>query len=118
VRFLLDQDVYAVTCRLLRDLGHDAVTAAELNLSRSPDRGLLMWAADEKRLFVTRDKDFGGLVFVERLGKGVLYLRISPETLAATHEELKRVLSAYSEAELTSAFVVVEPGRHRFRTLR
>jgi hypothetical protein len=72
---------------------------------------------DEKRLFVTRDKDFGGLVFVERLGKGVLYLRIAPENLAATHEELKRVLTKYSEAELAVAFVVVEPGRHRFRNL-
>ena len=105
MRFLLDQDVYAVTRRLLRDLGHDVVTAAERNLSRSPDSGLLMRAADEKRLFVTRDKDFGGLVFVERLSKGVIYLRISPETLAATHEEFKRVLSTYSE-----------PGR--FRLLR
>jgi predicted nuclease of predicted toxin-antitoxin system len=117
VRFLLDQDVYAVTCRLLRDLGHDVVTAAELNLSRSPDNDLLIRAADEKRLFVSRDKDFGGLVFVERLSKGVLYLRIAPENLAATHEELKRVLSSYSEAKLATAFVVVEPGRHRFRTL-
>jgi hypothetical protein len=36
----------------------------------------------------------------------------------ATHEDLKRVLSTYSEAELAAAFVVVEPGRHRFRTLR
>jgi predicted nuclease of predicted toxin-antitoxin system len=118
VRFLLDQDVYAVTCRLLRDLGHDVVTAAELNLSCSPDTDLLIRAAGEKRLFVTRDKDFGGLVFVERLSKGVLYLRISPETLASTHEELKNVLSTYLEAELTTAFVVVEPGRHRFRILR
>jgi predicted nuclease of predicted toxin-antitoxin system len=108
VRFLLDQDVYAITCRLLRDLGHDVVTADELNPSRSPDRGLLMWAADEKRLFVTRDKDFGGLVFVERLSKGVLYLRISPETLAAMHEELKRVLTTYSEAEFTEAFIMFQ----------
>jgi len=77
-----------------------------------------MRAAEEKRLFVTRDKDFGGLVFVERLSKGVLFLRITPETLAATHKELKRVLTTYSETELTAAFVVVEPGRHRFRTLR
>ena len=118
MRFLLDQDVYAVTCRLLRELGHDVVTAGELNLSRCPDKGLLIRAADEKRLFVTRDKDFGGLVFVERLGKGVLYLRITPGNLAATHEELKNVLNNYSEAELASAFVVVEAGRHRFRALR
>jgi hypothetical protein len=39
------------------------------------------------------------LVFVERLSKGVIYLRISPETLAATHEEFKRVLSTYSEPD-------------------
>ena len=30
--FLLDQDVYALTARFLRELGHDIVTAAELGL--------------------------------------------------------------------------------------
>lgn len=34
MRFLSDQDVYAVTVRFLRDLGHDVVTAAEFSLSR------------------------------------------------------------------------------------
>ena len=33
MRFLLDQDVYALTARFLRDLAHDLVTAAELGLS-------------------------------------------------------------------------------------
>jgi predicted nuclease of predicted toxin-antitoxin system len=93
------------------------VTAAELGLSRAPDTDLLTRAGQEKRLFVTRDKDFGGLVFVSRLGKGVIYLRITPFTLEATHEELKRVLQTYAESDLAGAFVVVEPGRHRFRTL-
>jgi predicted nuclease of predicted toxin-antitoxin system len=117
VRFLLDQDVYAVTGRFLRALGHDVVTAAELNLSRSPDIGLLNRAVEDRRLLVTRDKDFGGLVFVERTGRGVLLLRISPEKLDATHAELKRVLDTYSEIQLAAAFVVVEPGRHRFRAM-
>ena len=68
------------------------------------------WLApsQERRIFVTRDKDFGGLVFVEHLGRGVILLRLSPSTLQAAHEELKRVLGIYSEAELASAFVVVE----------
>ena len=117
MRFLLDQDVYALTDRFLRDLGHDVVTAAELGLSRAPDTVLLTLAGQERRLFVTRDKDFGGLVFVGRLGKGVFFLRLSPSTIQATHDELQRILQTYAESELAGAFIVVEPGRHRFRTL-
>ena len=41
MRFLLDQDVYALTARFLRELGHDIVTAAELGLSRAADTVLL-----------------------------------------------------------------------------
>jgi len=37
MKFLLDQDVYALTTRFLRGLGHDVVTAAELGLARASD---------------------------------------------------------------------------------
>jgi predicted nuclease of predicted toxin-antitoxin system len=74
VKFLLDQDVYGLTARLLHQLGHEVATPAELGLSRAADSELLARAAQESRLFVTRDKDFGALVFVERLGKGVIFL--------------------------------------------
>jgi hypothetical protein len=33
MRFLADQDVYATTVQLPRDLGHDVVTTAELGES-------------------------------------------------------------------------------------
>jgi hypothetical protein len=33
MRFLTDQDVYAVTIRILSDLGHDVVAAAQLGLA-------------------------------------------------------------------------------------
>ena len=35
--------------------------------------------------------------------------------LQTDHQELERVLKTYPEDELVKAFVVVEPGRHRFR---
>ena len=117
MKFLLDQDVYALTARFLRDLGHDVLNAAEIGLSRAADSVLLARAGHEGRILVTRDKDFGGLVFVAHLGKGVILLRVSPSTLRSTHEELRRVLETYSEAELASAFVVVEPLQHRIRKL-
>jgi len=117
MKFLLDQDVYAGTARLLSGLGHDAVPVAKLGLSRASDSDLLRTARDQGRVFVTRDRDFGGLVFVQDLGVGVIYLRMLPSTQNAVHQELGRVLSEHSEVELMQAFVVVEPGRHRFRKL-
>ena len=109
MRFLLGQDVYALTIRFLRELGHDVVTAAEAGLASATDTALLARAGQEGRLFVTRDKDFGALVFVERLGKGVIFLRITPSTVQATHEQLKLVLQTHTESSLAKAFVVVEP---------
>jgi predicted nuclease of predicted toxin-antitoxin system len=118
VRFLADQDVYALTVRFLRELGHDVLTAAEAGLSRAGDSVLLTRAKQENPIMVTRDKDYGGLVFVNRMAGGVILLRVTPGTLQATHERLALVLKSYAESELASAFVVVEPGQHRFRKLQ
>jgi predicted nuclease of predicted toxin-antitoxin system len=54
MKFLLDQDVYAVTGRLLAGLGHDIVTASSIGLSAADDSNLLARAHDEGRVFVTR----------------------------------------------------------------
>jgi predicted nuclease of predicted toxin-antitoxin system len=117
MRFLLDQDVYAITARFLSALMHDVVTVAEIGCSQAADVALLQRAQEQGRLLVSRDRDFGALVFVEGAGKGVIYLRMLPSTVDACHQELEAVLRSYSEEELRNAFVVVEPGRHRFRRL-
>ncbi|MBI1924495.1 DUF5615 family PIN-like protein [Candidatus Poribacteria bacterium] len=117
MKFLLDQDVYAATSRFLSRLGHDVVPVAQLGLSQADDVDLLGIAQEQGRIFVTRDRDFGGLVFVKEVGAGVVYLRILPSTQNAVHTEFERVLKSYAEDELMTAFVVIEPGRHRFRKL-
>jgi predicted nuclease of predicted toxin-antitoxin system len=117
VKLLLDQDVYAATERFLRDSGHDVVTASEIGRSRATDWELLSLAHEQERVFVTRDRDFGELVFLKDLGAGVIYMRVPPSTLKAGHDQLEAVLDTYSEEQLRKAFVVVEPGRHRFRRL-
>ncbi len=115
MRFLTDQDVYAITIRFLCSLGHDVVTAAQLGLAQADDLELLRVAQAQGRIFVTRDRDFGGLVFVLGSGAGVIYLRIVPSTQTAVHAELERILTLYDEQELQGSFVVIEPGRHRIR---
>ncbi|NER98441.1 MAG: hypothetical protein F6J86_32220 [Symploca sp. SIO1B1] len=115
MRFLLDQDVYALTIRFLVNAGHDVVLAAEMGLSQASDEEILKIAQEQSRVLVTRDRDYGNLVFVKAIGTGVIYLRISPSNVNTVHKELTHILQIYSEMELAGAFVVVEPGGHRFR---
>ena len=118
MRFLLDQDVYAVTARFLESLGHDVVRAAQIGLAGSEDDELLRVAQEQSRLFVTRDRDFGNLVFVRKLGAGVLYLRILPSTVIVVHDALEHVLNSHTEAELSASFVVIEPASYRLRRIQ
>src|SRR5262249_27023306 len=115
MKFLADQDVYATTIRFLSGLGHDVVTASQLGLAQATDAELLRVAHEQGRIVITRDRDFGGLVFVQGSGPGLIYLRILPSTQVSVHAELERVLTLYTEQELQASFVVVEPGRHRIR---
>jgi predicted nuclease of predicted toxin-antitoxin system len=117
MNFLADQDVYAVTIAFLSGLGHDLVRAGELGLAQAEDAKLLRVAHEQGRIFVTRDRDFGALVFVQGSGAGVIDRRILPSTQIAVHAELERILKLYSELELRASFVVIEPGRHRCRKL-
>ncbi len=114
---MLDQDVYEVTARFLIGLGHDVIRVAELGMAQASDEENLNKALELNRIFVTRDRDYGNLVFVKGIRSGVLYLRILPSDINAVHEELERVLDLYDEADLKSAFVVIEAGRHRFRKI-
>ena len=117
MKFLIDQDVYAITIKALKDDQHDVIPCSELGFSQAADETILSKAKEMSRILVTRDRDYGTLVFAKQIVAGVIYLRILPSTLAAVHSELTRVLSVYSEEELLRAFVVVEPGRHRIRRL-
>ena len=117
MKLLLDQDVYTITERFLRERGFHVITAAELGLSRATDETLLHKAESLGCIFVTRDRDFGNLVFVRKLGSGVIYLRILPATLNDVHLELERVLNLYSETQLSKAFVVINARGHRIRKL-
>jgi predicted nuclease of predicted toxin-antitoxin system len=117
MKFLLDQDVYALTAHFLREQGYDVTTASELGLSHSPDLDLLTTAGQQERIFVTRDRDYGNLVFVHHAGRGVIYLRVLPSDMDQVHAELKTVLETYGEDELARSFVVVEKNRHRIRRI-
>ena len=117
MKLLLDQDSYLGTLRFLKSLGHDVVPVAQIGLAQADDETLLRLAQEQGRLFVTRDRDFGNLVFVKFIETGVLYLRMVPSTQNEVHRELERVLIRYPEEELLRSFVVIEADGHRIRKL-
>ena len=107
MKLLLDQDVYETTARFLIDLQHDVLRVAELGMAQASDEENLKKALELNRVFVTRDRDYGNLVFVKGIRSGVLYLRILPSNINRVHAELERVLNLYDEQELKSAFIVL-----------
>lgn len=116
MRFLSDQDIWQVTVNFLQALGHEVQRAVDVGLERASDEQLLAYAHEEQRVLVTRDKGYGGLVFLaHREHSGVILLRVAPETVEAVHQELKRFLEEHEGEDLGGSFVVIEPGRHRIR---
>lgn len=116
MKLLTDHDVYKITVEFLKQNGYDVVTAKELGLHKAPDKDLLKKAKSADRLFITRDKDFGMLVFLKKeLCAGIIYLKISPSTIDEVHHELHKLLGKYTEKDLKTTFCVVEPHRYRIR---
>ncbi|MDI6766556.1 MAG: DUF5615 family PIN-like protein [Bacteroidota bacterium] len=118
MKFLLDQDVYLITGEFLKKLRQDVILVSEIGHAQSSDQELLTIARNTDRIFITRDRDFGELIFLKKYSVGVIYLRILPSTIQSVHHELEEILISYKENDLKNGFVVVEPGRHRFRKLK
>ncbi|GAN33617.1 MAG: hypothetical protein DYG83_12950 [Candidatus Brocadia sp. AMX2] len=79
MKLLTDHDIYKIIVDFLRKYGHDVVTAKELDLHTASDEMMLEKAKNTDRLFITRDKDFGMLVFLKKeLCSGVICLKITP----------------------------------------
>ena len=54
---------------------HEVISVQELGLSGRSDEKILRTAMQRQAVLVTRDRDFGHLIFVKGLGSGVIYLR-------------------------------------------
>lgn len=116
MNFLADQDVYQETIEFIKRLGFKVVRVKDVDLSTASDEQLLSFAKKNKYILITRDKDFGVLVFLKlKKHHGVIFLRIHPHLVKIVHKELALIFTKYSAENFENSFVVVEPGRHRIR---
>lgn len=118
MKFLADQDVWKLTIDQFRKWGHSVITAQELNLSTASDITLLNTARKEHRILITRDKDFGELVFLnQEISCGVILLRGQPGLVVELHKQINNLFENHNEEELSSSFCVVSPDKYRIRHL-
>jgi predicted nuclease of predicted toxin-antitoxin system len=115
MNLLADEGVEQQIVERLRRDRHDVLYVAELDPG-VPDDVVLRRANAEGRLLRTGDKDFGELVFRQRLVHGGIVLvrlsGLSPATKAAT------VSDAFARcgAQMPGSFSVISPGMVRVRT--
>lgn len=111
MRFLIDKCAGRLLADWLREEGHDVLESRERGEDPG-DAAILEWAADEKRILITMDKDFGELVFKQGMPHFGL-VRLPDVPVTARIELMRRLLHEYEKALLSNAVVTVRGGRIR-----
>src|SRR5688572_5528966 len=111
MRFLVDRCAGKTIADWLRSQGHDVLESRERGLDPG-DSVLLDWAAQESRILLTIDTDFGQLVFLEkRSHTGLVRL---PDVPARQRILIMEDILARFTAELEQGLIItVQSGRVR-----
>jgi predicted nuclease of predicted toxin-antitoxin system len=116
VRFLLDEGLPLRLGAYLSSQGHDVSSIGSDHPYALSDRAILAIGWEERRIILTNDKDFGDLIFHERLPHaGVILFRLGYEPLDGRVARLERVLTDYA-AQL-DCFIVVTAQAVRVRSI-
>jgi predicted nuclease of predicted toxin-antitoxin system len=111
MRFLIDRCAGRLLADWLSKQGHDVVESRELGPDPG-DRALLEWAANETRILITIDTDFGELIYLENLSHAGL-VRL-PDVPARERQLIMQDLLARYETEVQDAAIItVRGGRIR-----
>lgn len=89
MRFLLDEDLPPKIAEISRNLGLDVVSVHEIGRRGYPDDEQLRFAANEKRVFVTRNRNDFLLLSVEfhRAGEPYSGILVAGRNLPNDHPE-------------------------------
>jgi predicted nuclease of predicted toxin-antitoxin system len=89
VRLLLDANLSPEVARLLNEAGHDAIHVSEIGLLSAPDPEIMEAAAQEGRVLLTADADFGALLALgSRATPSVVLLRSADHLRPSEQAEL------------------------------
>ncbi len=116
MKFLVDENVPSIIVQWLKDSGFDVVEAGAISAG-AEDLHWLQIADAEQRIIITADKDFGELVFRDKLNThGIILMRLFDQEI---EERLSRIQEVWSvvEANPKGRFVVITSKRIRVRLI-
>ncbi len=116
MKLFADENLARLLITRLREQGHDVLYASEVQPGAT-DTNWLARAESEGRVILTADKDFGDMVFRDRLtSHGVVLLRLREIGLS---ERVARLEQAWAtvEAHPIGKFIVITRGKIRVRDL-
>ena len=114
LKFIVDECTGLSVVSFLRQQGYDTLSVAE-TMPQAIDSEVLERAVIQSRIVVTNDKDFGDMVFRDRLPHcGIILLRL-PDDLAVTKVRVLSAVIREHTDKLTDNFVVVTEDTIRIR---
>ena len=114
MKFLIDNAVSPKIAEALRKLGHDAVHVLEIGLEAASDNALIVLAAEQDRVIISIDTDFGALLAASSDAKPsiVLVRRRSGRNSQRLIDLLRQNLPPLESILSAGAIVVMEEGRN------
>jgi len=119
MRFLIDNALSFRLAMRLSAAGHDAVHVRDYDLQTAPDTVVFQRAADEERILVSADTDFGTLLANRRdaFPSVVLFRRLDSYRPRRLESLLLQSLPAVEEDLAKGCLLVIEENRMRIRNL-
>jgi predicted nuclease of predicted toxin-antitoxin system len=119
VRFLIDQALSPAVAIELNRAGHDAIHVRELGMQAASDQEIFDHAAQDDRIVVSADTDFGTLLAIRKQSSPsvILFRHGSQHRPADQTALLKTNLPQIAAALDAGSIVVIQPDRIRIRAL-
>lgn len=117
MKFVADEGVDGTLVAMLRKARHDIIYFAETGQS-TDDEVILKIANSENRILITRDLDFGELVWrMKMVHTGIILVR-AEELSSITRSKLVADFIEANQDFLSNHFIVIQPGTARIRKMQ
>jgi predicted nuclease of predicted toxin-antitoxin system len=112
IKFLADVNIEKPLVDYLLKQGYDIKWVPDYNCEM-PDEDLLQMTNQEKRIFITNDKDFGDLIFLQKkVSAGTILFRVKGQKSQEKIKLMKKLLMGYRD-KLLNHYVVITKAKIR-----